>query len=43
MTTIKDVEAVLTEMNNNKIAHLWLKNDIVKMQLAISYDECLKM
>ncbi|OIJ12649.1 hypothetical protein BKP37_12660 [Anaerobacillus alkalilacustris] len=40
MTTSKDVEKVLSEMRDNTIAQLWLKNDIVKMQLAVSYDEC---
>lgn len=41
MTTSKDVEKILAEMSDNRIAKLWLKNDIVKMQLAVSYDECL--
>ena len=40
VTSVNDVEKILAKMPDNKIAQLWLKNDIVKMQLARSYDEC---
>ena len=42
LISVKDVEKTLEKMTDNKIAQLWLKNDIVKMQLARSYDECFE-
>lgn len=40
VTSVNDVQEILEKMTDNKTAQLWLKNDIVKMKLARSYDEC---
>ena len=39
MTTLKEVENALSELIEEKLAVIWLKNDIVKMKLATGYDD----
>lgn len=42
MTTIKDVDLILMEIINedqDPLAEVWLKNDLIKKRLATSYDD----
>lgn len=39
MTTINEVETILLELKENKIACSWIANDIIKMKLAMGYDD----
>lgn len=38
LTKIQDVTHVLAELQDNELAQKWLHNDMIKMNLAASYD-----
>lgn len=39
MTTTQEVSDVLESMKESELAQQWLHNDIVKMRIAIHYDD----
>lgn len=39
MTTLQEVTTALASMKDEELAQQWLHNDVVKMKIAICYDD----